>query len=230
MTLPFTHNPGRRERHLLRRHENPLFAWPPEAVAPERLLAAQKADHEEMVAFRESFADLVRRTAELPPDAGSELVLGIKQELEQHYEQCCGLPEDHERERAAVRRLIDVIMRTVQRYVGADPLAQQELDDERIAREVHFRLLEQPLVADLLHRESTIQPSELTPTLLSATPAEIDAACEIFDANQLAAIVDEAAALRARLADVALDLALNDAVWDRLNHALARVRGASTDH
>ncbi len=230
MELPFTHKPGRRERHLLRRHENPLFAWPPEEVAPEQLLAAQKADHEEMEAFRVSFADLVRRTAELPPDAGSELVLGVKQELEQHYERCCGLPEDHERERAAIRRLIDVIMRTVQRYVGADPLAQQELDDERMAREVHFRLLEQPLVVDLLHRESTIQPSELTPTLLSATPAEIDAACEIFDANQLAVVVDEAAALRARLADVGLDLALIDPALEQLNHALARLRGARTNH
>jgi hypothetical protein len=46
MDLPFTHRPGRRERHLRRRHENPLFAWPPAEVAPEVLLAAQKADHE----------------------------------------------------------------------------------------------------------------------------------------------------------------------------------------
>jgi hypothetical protein len=230
MELPFTHKPGRRERQLRRRHDNPLFGWPPEQVAPEQLLAAQKADHEEMEAFRVSFAALVRRTAELPPDAGSELVLGVKQELEQHYEQCCGLPEDHERERAAIRRLIDVIMRTVQRYVGADPLAQQELDDERMAREIHFRLLEQPLVIDLLHRESTIQPSELTPTLLSATPAEIDAACEIFDAAQLAVIVDEAAALRARLADVGVDLVLIDPAWERLTQALARLRGAGTHH
>jgi hypothetical protein len=230
MQLPFTHKPGRRERHLLRRHGNPLFAWPPEEVSPEQLLAAQKADHDEMEAFRVSFADLVRRTAELPPDAGSELVLGIKQELEQHYEQCCGLPEDHARERAAIRRLIDIIMRTVQRYVGADALAQQELDDERMAREVHFRLLEQPLVVDLLHPESAITPQELTPTLLSATPAEIDAACEIFDVDQLALIVDEATALRARCVDVGMDLALIDAACERLDNALARMRGVEPRH
>jgi hypothetical protein len=230
MELPFTRRPGRRERHLRRRHENPLFAWPPQEVPPEQLLAAQKADHDEMEAFRASFADLVRRTAELPPDAGSERVLGLKQELEQHYEQCCGLPEDHERERVAIRRLIDVIMRTVRRHAGADPLAEQELDDEQFAREIHFRLLEQPLVADLLQPESPIQPQELTPALLSATPAEIDAACEVFDATQLAVIVDEASALRARLANVGLDLAVVEGALSRLDAALARLRDAGVRH
>ena len=33
MEVPFTHKPGRRERHLRRRHENPLFAWPVESIA-----------------------------------------------------------------------------------------------------------------------------------------------------------------------------------------------------
>lgn len=222
MQLPFTHKPGRRERHLLRRHGNPLFAWPPEEVSPEQLLAAQKADHDEMEAFRASFADLVRRTAELPPDAGSELVLGIKQELEQHYEQCCGLPEEHARERDAIRRLIDIIMRTMQRHVGADALARQELDDERMAREVHFRLLEQPLVVDLLHPESAIRPHELTPTLLSATAPEIDAVCEIFDASQLARILDEATDLRDRLVEAGLETTLVDRARARLAAAIGR--------
>jgi hypothetical protein len=218
--LPFTHRPGRRERHLRRRHLNPLFGWPPQEVAAETLLLAQQADHEEMEAFRESFADLLRRAAELPADAGSELVLGLKEELARHFEQSAGLPEDHGRERAAIRHLIDTIMRTVRRHSGSDPLAAQELDTEAMALELHFRLLEQPLVADLLHPQSPILPQELTPALLSATPAEIDAAREIFDANQLAVIIDEAGALRGRLAHTGLDLSIIDQALDRLRTAL----------
>lgn len=220
ITLPFTHRPGRRERHLRRRHGNPLFGWPPQEVPPETLLTAQKADHEEMEAFRESFSDLVRKAAELPADAGSELVLGLKEGLARHYEQSAGLPEDHGRERAAIRQLIDIIMRTVRRHSGSDPLAAQELDDEAAALEFHFRLLEQPLVADLLHPDSPILPQELTPALLSATPAEIDAACEIFDTNQLAIIIDEASALRTRLAHTGLDLSNVDLALNRLHAAL----------
>ncbi|KAA6182915.1 hypothetical protein F2Q65_17035 [Thiohalocapsa marina] len=196
--LPFTHRPGRRERHLRRRHGNPLFAQlaeSAESVEPEALLAAQKADHEEMQAFRDALHQLLQRAVDLPPDAGSDQVLTLKADLERHFEQACGLPEDQGPALQAIERLIEVIMQTVRRHAGADPLAQQELDEEAAARAIHFRLLRQPLIADLLHPESPIRPEELAPALLSATPAEVQAACEIFDADQLASVLEQGAAL-----------------------------------
>lgn len=195
MDLPFTHKPGRRERHLRRRHENPLFAWPPEEVEPGTLLAAQKADHEEMEAFRAAFHELIARAVNLPADAGSDTVLALKQDLELGYEQSFGLPEDQARERAALRRLIALIMKAVRRSAASDPLAHQELTDEEEAREIHFRLLEQPLVADLLHPESPIAPQELAPALLSASTEEVEAALELFDRPQ----VEDLAQASARL-------------------------------
>jgi hypothetical protein len=185
MELPFTHKPGRRERHLRRQHENPAFAWPPREVQPEDLLQAQKADHEDMLAFGETFKALIQRAVDLPPDAGSEAVLSLKEALEAHYEQSYALPEDHSEARAALKRLIDLIMKTLWRQAGADPVAQQELSDEEAARAIHFRLLEQPLIADLLHPQSGIRPQELAPTLLSVTEPEVEAACELFDGPQL---------------------------------------------
>jgi hypothetical protein len=195
MDLPFTHKPGRRERHLRRRHENPLFAWPPREVAPEDLLAAQKADHEEMESFRGSFQDLVRRAVELPPNAGSDEVLSLKEELERHYEQSWGLPEDHAAEREAIVKLIGMIMKAVRRSAGDEPLARQELRDEEEARAIHFRLLQQPLVADLLHPDSPISPDELAPSVLSASEPEIDALFEFLDPDQLALLAAQAAEL-----------------------------------
>lgn len=190
MELPFTHKPGRRERHLLRRHQNPLFAWPPQAVQPEELLAAQQADHEDMLAFREHFRELIQRTVDLPPDAGSDAVLSLKEALEAHYEQSLALPEDHREERAALKRLIELIMKTLWRQAGSDPVAQQELSDEETARAIHFRLLEQPLVADILHPDSCIQPQELPSALLSATEAEIEAVCELLEGQELAELLE----------------------------------------
>jgi hypothetical protein len=192
MELPFTHKPGRRERHLRRRHENPLFDWPPREVPPEELLAAQKADHEEMTAFREDFLAVVRKAVELPPDAGSEVVLELKEALERHYEQSFGLPETHTEERAAIRKLITLIMQAVKRAAGVDPLANQELAEEEEAREIHFRLLEQPLVADLLHPESPIGPTELAPAVLSATLDEVEAVLQVLDAAECAELADQA--------------------------------------
>ncbi|WP_295881740.1 hypothetical protein [uncultured Thiohalocapsa sp.] len=224
MDLPFTHHPGRRERHLRRRHLNPLFAWPPEEVAPEQLLEAQRLDHEELEAFTASFRELVQRAVDLSPDAGSDPVLALKADLERHYEQACGLPEDQSELKQALAKLIDVIMRTLLRHVGDDPTAQQELADEAAARQIHFRLLEQPLVVDLLHPDSPIRPQDLTPALLSADEAELAAACELFAAQQLAVIVDEADALHRRLSE--RGVAVGD-LRHRLEHLRRRAEGAN---
>jgi len=205
MELPFTHKPGRRERHLRRRHENPLFSWPPVPVEPLDLLDAQRADHEEMEAFRDAFRHLVQRALDLPPNAGSDQVLALKEDLERHYEQACGLPEDQSEERGALRRLIDLIAKAVRRAAGSDPLAQAELDDEEQARAIHFRLLEQPLVADLLHPESPVTPQDLLPTLLTAAPGELAAALEVFDAAQVLDLVRQGQALLARLEAAGVD-------------------------
>jgi hypothetical protein len=60
-----------------------------------------------MEAFRTDFSALVQKAVELPPDAGSEIVSGLKEALERHYEQSFGLPETHTEERAAIRLLED---------------------------------------------------------------------------------------------------------------------------
>jgi hypothetical protein len=186
---PFTHQPGRRERQLRRQHRNPLFAWPPVEVEPETLLAAQKADHKEMEAFRTAFREQVQKAVDLQPDAGSETVLALKEGLEKLYEQACGLPEDHDREKEALGRLINLVMKAVRKATGDDSLARRELQDEEQARAIHFRLLEQSLVADILHPQSPIGPDDLVPTLLSAGERELEAALEVFDADRLALLV-----------------------------------------
>jgi hypothetical protein len=199
LDLPFTHKPGRRERHLRRRHGNPLFGLPPQEVAAEELLAAQREDHEDMEAFQVAFRALVQQAVDLPPNAGSEVVLGFKEQLERLYEQSYSLPEDHSREREAIAKLIALIMQAVRRSAGPDSLARSELGDEAEARAIHFRLLEQPLVADLLHPETPIGRDELTPALLSAAPAEVEAALEVFDPDQVAMLVAEGRDLLDRL-------------------------------
>ncbi len=192
MELPFTHKPGRRERHLRRRHDNPLFAWPPQEVPPDELLVARKADHDAGESFHSDFRALIQQAVELPPDAGSELILDLKEALERHYEQSFGLPGTQTDARAAIHKLIALIMQAVRRVAGTDPLARQELAEEEEAREIHFRLLEQPLVADLLHPDSPIGPDELAPAVLSATLDEVMAVLQILDTAQCAELADQA--------------------------------------
>jgi hypothetical protein len=170
------------------------------------LLAAQRADHEALEAFRQAFPALIQRAVDLPPDAGSEDVLALKGDLERQYEDSFGLPEDLTRERAALRRLLDLIMKALRRSAGSDPVAQQELADEAEAREIHFRLIEHPLVADLLAPDGPIGPDDLAPAFLSAGPDEVAAALGLFDAVQVTQLVDQARDLMATLESQGLEL------------------------
>ena len=221
MELPFTDKPGRRERHLRRRHGNPLFAWPPVEIQPETLLAAQKADHEEMQTFRGTFRAQMQKAVDLPPGAGSDRVLGLKEELEKLYEQACGLPEDHEDEKEALARLVGLIMKAVRNAAGSDPLAQQELQDEERARAVHLRVVQRPLVADILHPQSPIGQDELVPALLSAGDQDLNAALEIFDADQLVLLVSRGRELLDGLDDEQVDISIPRQRLDLIERELA---------
>ncbi|MEW8459567.1 MAG: hypothetical protein AB2653_04590, partial [Candidatus Thiodiazotropha endolucinida] len=91
----------------------------------------------------------------------------------------------------AIKKLVEVIMRSVWKGSGNASLAHQELEQEEIARRAHYELLESPLVADLLDPESPIAQDELLPALLSADQAEFEAAVTLFDPVQLKALLTQ---------------------------------------
>ena len=186
--------PGRHERHL-RRRLDPLFPRPVTPPVEEALLEAQRLDHEELIAFVQDLREAVAGAVRLQGNEASEVVLGLKERLEQLYERAASLAEDQSTNRAAIRKLVEVIMRSVRRAAGSDPLAQAELDQEEQARALHFAQLDHPLVADLLAPDSLVEPDELAPTLLSEPDAGLAAALMLFDASQLAQLCVDARAL-----------------------------------
>lgn len=188
MAIPFSERPGRHERHYRRRLDNPLFGDRTAVRMDEELLEVQRLDHEELMAFLAELRQTVQRAMQLAPNEGSEVVLGLKEHLDRLYEQSAGLAEDQRGNQAAIGELIEVIMRNVERGAAGDPQAIDELAQERRARAAHFELLRHPLVADLLHPDSTIQTDELAPSLLSSEPQALAAALELFDRDQLSAL------------------------------------------
>jgi hypothetical protein len=161
----------------------------------ERLLEAQRLDHEELIAFVADVREAVAKAASLEPNADSETVLGLKESLERLYERSAGLAEDQSAHQAALRRLVDLIVRTLRRAAGADPLAQAELDQAEAARALHVEHLQHPLVADLLAPDSPIAADELVATLLCESSEGLAAALVLFDADQLAQLSLDARAL-----------------------------------
>jgi hypothetical protein len=194
MSVPFSKLPGRHERHL-RRRLDPLFPRPVLPPVDEALLEAQRLDHEELIAFVQDLREAVAGAVRLQGNEASEVVLGLKERLEQLYERAATVAEDQSTNRAAIRKLVEVIMRSVRHAAGSDPLAQAELDQEEQARVLHFAQLERPLVADLLAPDSLVEPDELAPTLLCEPEAGLAAALVLFDAGQLAQLCIDGRAL-----------------------------------
>jgi hypothetical protein len=199
MNLIVSQLPGRHERHLLRKHENPLFPEAEREVTPETLLEAQRLDHEELVEFITGFRTLVHRAMQLKPNEESEVILEIKEQLDMAYEQASVLADDQTETKQAISKLTQVIMHSVRSNAAGDPLALDELRQEDEARSGHYALLQFPVIGDLLHPESLILEHELAPTLLSETTQGLEAAMELFDDAQLQIICEDASELLRRL-------------------------------
>jgi hypothetical protein len=189
MNLLFSERPGRHERQLIRKYENHFFPESARHVTQEQLTEAQRLDHEELVAYIGDLRSLVGEAVALGPHEQSDVILGLKERLDQAYESACRLADDQTPNKEAIRKLVNVIMKSVWKGAGSDTLAHQELEQEEIARQTHYELLESPLVADLLDPDSPITRDELLATLISAEQADFEAAVTLFDPVQLEALL-----------------------------------------
>ena len=192
MTLLFSQRPGRWERHLQRKRNNPLFPETEQKISPADLQEAQRLDHEELVEFITDFQQLIHQAVNLNSNEGSEVILEMKERLDKTYEQACGLADDQTETKEAIQKLLQVVMAAVRTGASDDPQALAELEDERRARAAHFELLQQPVVADLLAPNSPVSEKELVPTLLNETREGLEAALVLFDDTQLGVLCNEA--------------------------------------
>lgn len=188
----FSSHPGTHERQLIRCADNPLFPPARRQVIQIEVTRAQRRDQEEATAFQARLRELVQRAIDLPPQADSEVVLKLKEDLDRAYEQACGLAGDPRAIKTALKKLLEIVMRAVWRGAGDDAAAQVNLREEEAARATHFALLEYPLIADLIRPDSPIASDELTATLLSDSSDALTAALTLFDADQLALICQDA--------------------------------------
>lgn len=205
MVIQPSEQPGSCERHLLRKAGNPLFPDKTE-MNDDNLLTAQGKDHDTRQQFNNDFMTLVNEITGLSGNVESDIILELKNRLDQAYEAASIVGGDQGKPKEAIRKLIDHIMAAVRRGAGSDMQAQHELDQETAARDAHFALLECPLVADLLNPDSPIHTDELIPTLLTASKEDLQLALQIFDEVQLVTILGSSAELVEQLQDDGVDV------------------------
>ncbi len=186
---------GMHERHLQRKDGNTLFALPPADYSSEEYLQAQQRDKEELYRFHDEMREVIQQAIELDANVESEVVLELRGKLDQLYTRCSGFGSHCKEHKQNIRKLIDLVMKAVWQAAGDDPQARMELEQEEMARQQHFRMLEYPLVADLLLPDTPIEHDELLPTLLHASMEELEAVLWMFEPAQLQLLCMEAAKL-----------------------------------
>jgi len=195
MTMNFSPAPGPNERHLKRRLLNPLFPKPEKELTQEDVDAAKRKDEEGLMSFMTYFQSVVQKTTELGGNSESDVVLKIKEQLDECYATSCAMPGDHTNLKIAIKKLITAIMSAIRKGAENDATALKKLDEEDIAREMHNDFHERKLIADLMLENSPILESELTPTLLNEESDDLDAALQLFNVQQLELIVKDAQTL-----------------------------------
>ena len=192
MTMNFSPAPGPHERHLKRRLLNPLFPKPEKELAQEDLDQAQRKDEQGLMSFMTHFQSVVQKATELGVNSESDVVLEIKEQLDECYATSCAMPGNHDNLKTAIKKLIAAIMAAIRKGAAGDNTALKKLDEEDVARELHNELHERKLIADLMLENSPILENELTPTLLNEEAEDLEAALPLFSTQELELITKSA--------------------------------------
>lgn len=185
MKLHFSPEPGPRERQLRRKYQNPLFSPTGDQITQQDVDTARMEDQTALQQFLQDFRSLIQEAVDLKPNTDSEIILDLKERLDQCYTRCCAMPGENEKIKTAIDNLIQVIMQAIRQGAANDPVALGKLDDEDAARRMHQALQVHTLIVDLLLADSPIEEAELLPTLLSETDEAVQATLPLFDVEQL---------------------------------------------
>lgn len=206
MSLYFSVYPGCWERHLQRQYNNPLFFYIQTGITQADVSAAQGKDEDECLIFNDVFQQLLNEVSTLQPQVEVKVILTLKDRIDCLYEQCAGLGGDFSMQKQGLRQLNDLIMQVILSTASQKPDLIEKLHAEIIAREGHFALLEQPLVAHLLHPQSPINEINIIPTLLTENVTALRAAMNLFGPEQRQVLFDESTRLLTRLKQEGIDI------------------------
>ena len=195
MEPDFAKKPGRCERHLQRKFHNPLFPEAEREVSQGQVTTARALDGKELLHFSEDYQIILQEIADLAQNVGSEVVLKLRQRLDQLYEQVCGLSGDRTADKAGLTKLHQAIGQAITTGAAGDSAAEAKLAQEAQARSIHWQLLEEPLVADLLRPDSPISQNDLIPSLLSEDASSLGVIMGMFSPEQDRSLLAQAEAL-----------------------------------
>lgn len=191
MSLLFSSNPGCQESHLKRLYRNALLS-PETPVTQDMINSAHQQDLNELEQFKQEFIATVTRASELESNTESDIILKLKEDLDRLYEECAGLTGETAAYKAGIKKLVGIVMQAVYKGAGNDETALHELEQEDMARQQHYQLLEIPLVSHLLRPDSPVKQEQLIPVLLGEDIDVVPQIISLFDHEQIIVMYEQA--------------------------------------
>jgi hypothetical protein len=192
MSIQFLNNPGCHERHLRRRHANPLFGTERSRVDQAMVDSARLLDERHEALIIKNFTDLIGQASRLDGEQMGDEIIELKRRLDQLIVECALFGNRHQSIIVSVERLIDTMITALRSIVADNQQLTELLGEEERARRTQHELLRYPLVADLIYEETPIDRSELAATLLSESDDALRAALWLFEPQQIDELSREA--------------------------------------
>jgi len=192
--IDFLQSPGPRERQLQRAHNNPLFEHFG-AVTQQQLEQARHLDYADLETYIEQFQTGVEAAVNLKPQADADDVLALKAKMEALYTQACGIQGERSKYKNALKQLMELISRSLISAANNDSEAMDKINDDLEATELHLRISESLLAADIINPNEVIHQDQLASSMLSSSEEELASALLIFAPEQLQGIANNAAML-----------------------------------
>ncbi|MDH5360336.1 MAG: hypothetical protein OEX03_07215 [Gammaproteobacteria bacterium] len=189
--IDFLQNPGPRERQLQRAYNNPLFLNN-EIPSPQQVELARQLDAADLESFIHQFQTDIEAAVNLKPQADADDVLALKARMETLYTQACGIQGERSKFKTALKQLMEIISRSLVTAANNDPEAMQKINDDMEATELHLRISESLLAADIINPNEIIDAGQLASSMLCSSEEELASALLIFDPEQLQLIVTQA--------------------------------------
>lgn len=200
--IDFLQSPGPRERQLQRANNNPLFSqWG--TVSQQQLQQARHQDSADLESFITQFQADVEEAVNLKPQADADDVLALKAKMEALYTRACGLQGERSKFKSALKQLMDLISRSLISAANNDAEAMDKINNDLQATQLHLRISESLLAADIINPDDIIQQDQIASSMLSSSEEELASALLIFDPEQLHDIANNAV------------LILEESEWDQ---------------
>jgi hypothetical protein len=181
--LAWSTEPGCYERHLQRRHQNPLFPPASRVVTQEEVDAARTHDAAEAKAFHAEVWELVRASQKLSDPLTVRQAFEIRQKIDDLMDRAAELGGNLAKEEEMLSTLYEALISDVRR--GLEQVENDEaLQRLQKAEEFRTKFVEQVhnrFFAQMKREDSPIKPEEIVPSLLTEEPESIQLVMNILD-------------------------------------------------